>query len=92
MMALALSKQPSNATNPILQQYLVSEALQANPGNIWAGFKMYLDSVASYCNDVTNEKWLGRLSGVHIYRLENSFAMVTAMSETNLSRSSMNPQ
>lgn len=85
--ALALSKQPPNVTNPISQQYLVSAALQANPGNTWAGFKMYLDSVASYCNNVTNQKWLNRLSGVDVYGLENSYAMVAALSETNLGRS-----
>lgn len=55
-------------------------------------FKMYLDSVTSYCHDVTNEKWLGRLSGVDVYELENSYAMVAALSETNLGRSSMNLQ
>ncbi|RFU81806.1 beta-lactamase domain-containing [Trichoderma arundinaceum] len=86
--ALTLSKQPSNATNPISQQYLVSAALQINPGNPWAGFKVYLDSVASYCNNVTNQKWLGRLSGVDVYGLENSYAMVAALSETNLGQSS----
>ncbi|PON30076.1 hypothetical protein TGAM01_v201443 [Trichoderma gamsii] len=82
--ALALSKQPANATNPISQQHLVNAALQANPGNPWAGFKLYLDSVASYCNNATNEKWLGRLSAVDVYGMENSYAMVAALSETNL--------
>lgn len=53
---------------------------------------MHLDSVANYCNDVTNEKWLGRLSGVDVYELENSYAVVAALSETNLGRSSMNLQ
>ncbi|KAM0482535.1 hypothetical protein ACHAPX_003054 [Trichoderma viride] len=82
--ALALSKQPANVTNPISQQHLVTAALQANPGNPWAGFKLYLDSVASYCNNATNEKWLDRLSAVDVYGMENSYAMVAALSETNL--------
>jgi glyoxylase-like metal-dependent hydrolase (beta-lactamase superfamily II) len=82
--ALTLSKQPPNATNPISKQYLLNVALQANPGNPWAGFKLYLDSVASYCNNETNQKWLGQLSAVDVYGMENSYAMVAALSETNL--------
>lgn len=82
--AVALSRQPANATNPISQQYLVNAALQANPGNPWAGFKLYFDSVASYCNNATNQKWLGRLSAVDVYGMENSYAMVVALMETNL--------
>ncbi|KAL7932073.1 beta-lactamase-like protein [Trichoderma chlorosporum] len=85
--ALNLSKQPSSATNPISEQSLVGAALQANPGNIWAGFKFYLNSVASYCNNVTNEKWLGRLPAVDVYGQENSYAMVAALMETNLGSS-----
>jgi hypothetical protein len=85
--AIALSLQPANATNPISQQYLVNAALQANPGNPWAAFKLYFDSVASYCNNVTNQKWLGRLSAVDVYGLENSYAMVVALTETNLGQS-----
>ncbi|OIW29934.1 Metallo-hydrolase/oxidoreductase [Coniochaeta ligniaria NRRL 30616] len=85
--AVALSEQPANATNPISQQYLVSEALQANPGNVWAAFKLYFDSMASYCNNVTNQKWLGRLSAVDVYGQENSYAMIVALFETNLGRS-----
>lgn len=82
--ALALSKQPANATNPISEQQLVDAANQVNPGNPWAGFKLYLDSVTSYCNNVTNQKWLGRLSALDVYGMENSYAMVAALSETNL--------
>jgi glyoxylase-like metal-dependent hydrolase (beta-lactamase superfamily II) len=77
--ALTLSAQPPSKSNPISAQELASAALQANPGNQWAAFKIYLDNVAGYCNNVTNEKWIGRLSGVDVWGPENSFAMVESL-------------
>lgn len=85
--AVALAARPPGAANPISKQLLVSEALRVNPGNTWAAFKMYYDSVASYCNNATNRKWLGRLPAVDVYGQENSYAMVVGLSETNLGQS-----
>lgn len=77
--AITLSAQPPNASNPISAQEMGPAALQANPGNPWAARKVYMDNVADYCNNVTNEKWLGRLSGVDVWGPENSFAMVESL-------------
>ncbi|KAL7940358.1 beta-lactamase-like protein [Trichoderma barbatum] len=77
--AINLSAQPPNASNPISAQEMVPAALKANPGNPWAAFKVYLDNVADYCNNVTNQKWVGRLSGVDVWGPENAFAMVESL-------------
>ncbi len=88
MLLLSASSHRTQRTR-YLSSILVRAALEVNPGNPWAGFKVYLDSVATYCNNATNQKWLGRLSGVDVFGLENSYAMVAALSETNLGRSNL---
>ncbi|KAL2062872.1 hypothetical protein VTL71DRAFT_5944 [Oculimacula yallundae] len=39
-----------------------------NPGNGWAPFKVYLDTMADYCANKTNVKWLGRLAAADVFQ------------------------
>lgn len=43
-----------------------------NPGNSWAPFKVYLDTLAQYCANKTNEKWVGRLGGADVFGFEST--------------------
>ncbi|KAI9694231.1 MAG: hypothetical protein M1820_009089 [Bogoriella megaspora] len=77
--ALALTGDPPNSTNPISNSVVLPPVIVANPGNPWAEFKVYLDTVADYCNNKTNEKWLGRLAGVDSFGFENAFGMTESI-------------
>ncbi|KAF2235547.1 Metallo-hydrolase/oxidoreductase [Viridothelium virens] len=77
--ALLLSGDPPNSTNPISSGAVIAPVIAANPGNSWAEFKVYLDTVADFCNNKTNEKWLTRLAGVDPFGPENAFAMMESI-------------
>ncbi|KIM98385.1 hypothetical protein OIDMADRAFT_128305 [Oidiodendron maius Zn] len=77
--ALTLSGSPPNATNPISAYTLVPEISAINPGNPWATFKIYLEDLANYCADATNQKWLGRLGGADVYGFENAYQMIESL-------------
>ncbi|CZT43163.1 uncharacterized protein RSE6_03157 [Rhynchosporium secalis] len=50
-----------------------------NPGNGWAPFKVYLDVMADYCANTTNEKWLGRLAAADVFQFENAGVMIESL-------------
>ena len=50
-----------------------------NPGNGWAPFKVYLDVLAEFCANRTNEKWLGRLAAADVFQFENAGVMVESL-------------
>lgn len=77
--AIALSALPPNATNPISAQAIEQAVDLADPHNTQALLKIYLDDVSAYCNNVTLQKWQGRLPAVDVYGQENSFAMVSSL-------------
>jgi len=72
--AINMSAQPGN---PISAQDIIPAVYKANPGNLWAAFKIMLDDTAEYCLNVTNQKWLGKLGAADVYGPENSYAMVS---------------
>ena len=76
---LMLSGDPPNSTNPVSDSVILPPAIAANPGSPWAEFKVYLDTVAEYCNNKTNEKWIGRLAGADVYGFENAFALTESL-------------
>ncbi|KJZ69152.1 hypothetical protein HIM_11453 [Hirsutella minnesotensis 3608] len=73
--AFSLSKQPSNSTNPISAQEILPAVAAANPGNVFATFKVILDSVACHCNNATKSKWQGKLAGADVFGFENAYKM-----------------
>ncbi|KAI9652694.1 MAG: hypothetical protein M1821_007835 [Bathelium mastoideum] len=77
--ALILSGDPPNSTNPLSSSAVLAPVLAANPGNAWAEFKVYLDTVAEFCNNKTNEKWLGRLAGVDSFGFENALTLMESI-------------
>jgi glyoxylase-like metal-dependent hydrolase (beta-lactamase superfamily II) len=77
--AIALSALPLNTTNTISIEALEPAVYTANPNNSAALFKIYLDDVAAYCNNVTLQKWQGRLPAADVWGPENSLAMVTSL-------------
>ena len=77
--ALTLSGSPPNATNPISAYTLIPEITAINPGNPWATFKIFLEDLANYCADTTNQKWLGRLGGADVYGFENAYQMIESL-------------
>ena len=76
--ALISSAAPPNASNPVSVQTLLPPVQKANPGNGWAVFDFYLDSIAEYCANVTTEKWLGKLAGADVFTFSNAQVMVNS--------------
>ena len=52
---------------------------EANPGNSWAVFETYLDTLAGYCANVTTEKWTGKLAGADVFGLSNAHVMLESL-------------
>jgi glyoxylase-like metal-dependent hydrolase (beta-lactamase superfamily II) len=77
--ALLLSAFPANATNPVSAGEITPPIYAANPGNLWSVFKGYLDDLAMYCANVTNQKWLGVLGAADVYGFENAYIMVESL-------------
>lgn len=50
-----------------------------NPGNPWAEFKVYINELAAFCANRTNEKWLGKLAAADVYQYENAETMVESL-------------
>ncbi|KAM3514841.1 hypothetical protein MY11210_001565 [Beauveria gryllotalpidicola] len=76
---LMLSAQPPNATNPVSAEAILPPIAKANPGNFWALYDGYLNSVAGYCADLTTKKWLGKLGAVDVYTFSHAFAMMESL-------------
>ena len=53
--------------------------LKTDPGNTWALFKAYLDTLARYCADKTNQKWLGKLAGADVFQFDNALSMIESL-------------
>lgn len=58
---------------------IVGAVAAKNPGNTWAVYKMYLDTLAELCANVTNEKWLGRLAAADVYQFENAGLVIESL-------------
>lgn len=50
-----------------------------NPGNPWARFKVYLDTLAEACANRTNEKWLGKLGAMDVFQFENAGTVIESL-------------
>jgi glyoxylase-like metal-dependent hydrolase (beta-lactamase superfamily II) len=70
-----------SATNdPVYGVAAVLGAASAkNPGNTWAVFKTYLDTITGLCANTTNEKWLGQLAAADVFQFENAGSMVEGL-------------
>lgn len=77
--AIELSAQPPSATNPISAQSFLLPVEKADPGNSWAYFKTYFDTVTAYCANLTTEKWLSRLGGADVYDFNNAATMINSI-------------
>ncbi|KAL7795948.1 beta-lactamase-like protein [Trichoderma ceciliae] len=77
--ALLLSNSPPNATNPLSASTLLGPIKAANPGNAWAMFIGYIDTLSRYCANVTTEKWLGKLGGADVYTLSHCETLVESL-------------
>lgn len=77
--AIALTGEASNETNPISYKEISGKVNEANPANAWAQFKTIIDAAASYCSNITNEKWLGKLAAADVTGFESAFSMVQSL-------------
>ncbi|KAH8169928.1 metallo-beta-lactamase superfamily protein [Sarocladium implicatum] len=77
--AIELSALPANATNPLNANAIIGPVQQANPDNLWAAFKVYVDTLTEYCAEKTNEKWIGVLAAVDTFGFENAYTMVESL-------------
>lgn len=50
-----------------------------NPENPWAAFDVYIQVTASYCANLTNEKWIDRLAGSDVFQFGNAETMVESL-------------
>ncbi|KAE9380157.1 Metallo-hydrolase/oxidoreductase [Stipitochalara longipes BDJ] len=63
----------SATSNPVYNiGDIVGPVVAKNPGNTWAVYKTYLDTLTELCANTTNEKWLGRLAAADVYQFENA--------------------
>lgn len=58
---------------------IVGPVAEKNPNNTWAPFKAYLDTLSTYCANVTNEKWVGRLAAADVFGFENAGLVVESL-------------
>jgi glyoxylase-like metal-dependent hydrolase (beta-lactamase superfamily II) len=58
---------------------LLGPTAAKNPGNTWAPFKVYLDTLATLCANMTNEKWLGKLAAADVFQFENALTMIESL-------------
>ena len=58
---------------------LLGPVQAANPGNLWAVFKVYLDTMANLCANLTNEKWLGVLAAADVFQFENAGTVIESL-------------
>lgn len=77
--AIALSNSPPSASNPLAASTLLGPIGAANPGNPWAMFIGYVDTLSQYCANVTTEKWLGKLGGADIYTYSHCESLVESL-------------
>ena len=49
------------------------------PGNSWFATKSTYALLTEHANNVTNEKWLGKLAGVDVYGIDNANVMFEAV-------------
>jgi hypothetical protein len=77
--AIVKSGQPPDASNPVSAGALIGPVAAANPGSPWAIFKVYVDALADYCANVTNEKWLGKIGAADVYGFENALVMIESL-------------
>jgi glyoxylase-like metal-dependent hydrolase (beta-lactamase superfamily II) len=77
--AIALTGEPANKTNPISFAAIRPKVEEANPANSWAQFTTIIDAAASYCSNVTNEKWLGKLAAADVTGFDNAVSMVQSL-------------
>lgn len=71
----------ASATNntAVGEQNLAAKVFANNPGNFWAMFRVYTDSVSDLCYNMTSKKWLGRLSGQDVYGFSHASTMVESL-------------
>ncbi|CZR56392.1 uncharacterized protein PAC_06280 [Phialocephala subalpina] len=58
---------------------LLGPVSEKNPHNMWANFKVYLDTLAQFCANKTNEKWLSRLGAADVFEFENAGLLVESL-------------
>ena len=58
---------------------LLGPVQAANPGNLWGEFKVYLDTMANLCANLTNEKWLGVLAAADVFQFENAGTAIESL-------------
>ena len=74
--AMHLAAEP----NSTLYAPAIAQAVEkADPGNSWLVSKTTFEVLIEYANNVTNEKWLGKLAGVDVYGLSNANIMFEAV-------------
>ena len=76
--ALLLSAAPANSSSGLSAATLLPPTQEANPGNDWAVFDVYLGTLAEYCANVTTKKWTGRLGGADVFTPSNAQAMLNS--------------
>jgi hypothetical protein len=74
--AMHLSTDPNSTLYAPAIQGAVAEA---EPGNSWLVVDTTINILAGYANNVTNEKWKGKLAGLDVYGRSNAAAMYEAV-------------
>ncbi|KAK3644933.1 hypothetical protein LTR56_009320 [Elasticomyces elasticus] len=78
--ACAQAMQLSTNPNSTLYAPTIQAAVgKAAPGNSWLVLDTINSILSSYANNVTNEKWKGKLAGLDVYGLSNAEAMLEAL-------------
>lgn len=74
--AINMSAQSSNDSNPLSISTYLPGVEKANPGNPWAEFATYGDTLAEYVASAMIKRWKDRLAGTDVYALSHARAML----------------
>jgi hypothetical protein len=77
--AILLSGQPDNGSNPLAASTIFAPVAKADPGNTWALFRAYLDTLTGYAANKTTAKWTDRLAATEVWAFSNAGVMLESV-------------
>jgi len=69
----------AEASGPLSIGKMLPPVAEANPGNSWALFRVYLGAVVEFVAEDVGTRWNDRLAGADVFGVSNAAAMVEAV-------------
>jgi glyoxylase-like metal-dependent hydrolase (beta-lactamase superfamily II) len=75
--AITASADPNNTVIGVANT--LPPVLAANPGNSWAEFKTWFDTLGVFCGGQTVSKWGGKLAGADVWLKDNAVTAIVSL-------------